>query len=530
MRLLALIIAITGLLYAPVVHLGFVSDDNGLIVNAATGVANHTVLSVFHQDLWHFQDSQSGYYRPLMMLSLILDSALFGDWAGGYHLHSLVWHLVVVFLLGRLIGSVFDPTRGALAAAVYAVHPLVTESVCFISARNDSMALALGLGAVLLAAPRAASPIRLAMATVCASASLLAKENGLIVLTLLPLMDWAERKLDHGWHRYAALATGALAAMFIRELVGPGLHHAPPLDAIDLVSESKLTVIGTMIAKTAWPAPLTDSLHVAYLHPVWTPALAAVGMFVLYAVKFGGRWAQAGLLFFAAALVPGVIAVASRFLIGERYLAMPLIGLIIAFTAVCPTSKRLPWALALMIPWATLSSDRIRDWTSDLTLAESAHLADPTPYTAAWYGHELASVQRVAEALPLLKEATAGTPPTCAFAAEWIHGERVVNGPKAAIQAAHTVWERRCANGPGVRGAWAYALLADGNLKDADALLTPRPAQCDASLSVALVTVHALFGEDDAAERCAQQSGIPSEILWAEVAVLTERSAEWTDR
>ena len=209
---------------------------------------------------------------------------------------------------------------------------------------------------------------------------------------------------------------------------------------------------------------------------------------------------------------------------------MPLVGLIIAFAAVCPASKRLPWALTLMIPWALISHDRIRDWTSDLTLAESAYLTHQTPYTAAWYGHELASAQRVAEALPFLNEATTGTPPTCAFAAEWIHGERVANGPKAAIQAAKTVWERRCAHGPGVRGAWAYALLANGNTGDADALLTPRPAQCDASVAVAMVTVHSLLNETEAAKRCATQSGIPSEVLWAEVGILSDRSATATDR
>jgi len=524
MRLLALIIALTGLIYAPVVNLGFVSDDNGLIVNATTGVASHTVLSVFHQDLWHFQDSQSGYYRPLMMLSLLFDSAVFGDWAGGYHLHSLAWHLLVVFLLGRLLGSVFDPTRGAIAAAVYAVHPLVTESVCFISARNDSMALAFGFLAVLLASPRNSGSIRLVAGTVCACASLLAKENGLIVLLLLPLMDWAEERTERGWHRHAALATGAFSALFVREIVGPGLHHAPPLDAAQLVSESKLAVVGTMIAKIPWPVPLTDSLHIAYLNPVNLPALAAAALFVFYTAVFGGRWGRVGLVFFCAAIVPGVIAVASRFLIGERYLVMPLIGLLISFAAVCPASKRLPWALVLMTPLAAVSHERIRDWTSDLTLAESAYTQHQTPYTAAWYGHELAATQRISEALPLLNEATAGHPPTCAFAAEWIHAERVVNGPKAAIEAAQTVWERRCARGPGVRGAWAQALLESGDVSGADALLTPRPTPCDRSLAAAMVTLHSLLNDVDEAQRCAEEAGIPPEQLWAEVEALTDRS------
>lgn len=507
MRFLLLILAITALVYAPVMGLGFVSDDNGLIVNPATGVAGQTVLSVFQSDLWHFQDSQSGYYRPLMMLSLMLDHALFGDWAGGYHLHSLLWHLAAVFMVGRLLGSLFDTTRGAIGATIYALHPVVSETVCFISARNDSMALALGLGAVCLALPRTQSQTRLIGAATMAAAAVMSKENGIVVLGLLPLIDWARGFSKRHLDRHAALAAGAMTALCLREVVGPGVAHSPPLHAADMMADAKLNVLATMLAKITWPHPLTDSLHIAYLETANIPAVAALLFFLAYVAVVGGRWARIGLVFFCVALVPGALAVASRFLIGERYMAMPLIGLLIALCAICPRSPKLAWGLILMVPWAWSSNQRIADWTSDLDLARAAHTSQPTPYTAAWYGHELANEGHVEAALPLFDQATTTDRPTCDFSGEWIRASLAVNGPDAAVETARTVWKRRCAAAPGVRGMWALSLLKSGDIDGADALLMPRPERCDTSLALPVVTVLLKHNEADLAERCATQSG-----------------------
>jgi len=509
MRLLLIILAATLAVYLPVAELGFVSDDHGLITHPVTGITQQTLGSVFQSDLWHFQDSQSGYYRPLMMISLMVDHTVFGEWAGGYHLHSLAWHLLCVFFIGRLLGQLFDPTRGAIAAAMYAVHPVISETVCFVSARNDSMALALGLGAILLTAPRQAGPARCIGATLLTTAACLAKENGLIVLALLPLIDWARFRGPGAWNRHAALATGAMAALGLREVVGPGLGHTPPMNAATLLSEQKLTVFGELLSKLVWPMPLTDSSHLAYLAAPNIPALSAVCFLIIFLVIAGKRWSQAGVAFAALAAIPGLIAIASRFLIGERYLALPLLGIILALTAVLPRSKRLPWGLILLLPWAWVCHKRIADWSTDLSLATAAHKASPTPYTAAWLGHELALDGQLGAALPHYNEATQGTPPTCDFSGEWIRAALEVEGPQAGLAAAQTIWERRCAGAPGVRGAWAHAKLRAGDIDGTMELLTPMPSRCTIHLALPMVTLFLQAEQVARAEQCASEAGLP---------------------
>jgi len=508
---------LTLIVYGSVASLGFVSDDHGLITHPTTGIAHQSVGQIFSLDLWHFQESQSGYYRPLMMLSLKFDQVIFGDWAGGYHLHSLAWHLACVWLIGRLFGRLLGESRGVLAAGIYALHPILTEQVAFISARNDSMATALGLAALWQVGSRHATRRQCIIATVLAAAACLSKETGLVVLGLLPLMDWARRRDSIGLNRYAAIVTGVTAAFFIREMIGPGLLHTPPMNGAELVDAERLSLIGHMLGKLTWPWPLTDSTHLAYIGTVDpTPALAAL-IIMAFASLRGGRWGRAGVVFALVSLVPGMLAVASRYLIAERYMGLAVLGLSVAIAASVPRRKGTLWALILLLPWAWSITQRVSDWTTDLTLAESAHRVGPTPYTAAWLGHELGSAGQPEAALTFLDEATAGSPPTCDFASEWIRLTRITAGPEAALVTAKDVWDRGCAGGTGVRGEWALTHLEAEDVASARTILTPRPTTCSPSLVVPVVVISLLDGGVEQAKHCARTSQVPQQVLQPQV-------------
>jgi hypothetical protein len=522
MRALLLLISAALFFYLPVVELGFVSDDHGLITHPTTGIANQSLATIFEGDLWHFQESQSGYYRPLMMLSLLADHAIFGDWAGGYHLHSLLWHLVCMGMLFGVLRRPFGDGAATVATAIFGFHPLVIEQVCFISARNDSMALALGLTAVALTMPRNASSRRCLAASILAAAACLSKETGVLVLCLLPLMDWARQKRG-GWHRYGALAAGAVGWLYIREMLGPGLLHSPPMNGAATIQAEKITVLSTFVGKIVWPFPLTDSIHIAYLGAPPLPAAAAAVFLLAFLAFAGGRWARMGVLFALVAIVPGLLAVASRFLIGERYLTLPLIGICFAIAAVLPRTTKPIWALAVVLPLAWGGHGRIQDWSTDLTLATSAHMAQPTPYTASWMGHELLQVGEFKQGLSLLDDATSGTPPTCDFAGEWLRAVRISESPAAGVEIGNLLWDRRCAAATGVRGEWAHSLLLNGDLETAMRIMSPPPAHCDSSLVIPFMTIAMLQGDNHSARRCAIDAGGETEEILREVNTLLKR-------
>ncbi len=79
-----------------------------------------------------------GNYHPITLLSLAIDYAFDGPNAKIFHWHSLLLHLlntILVFLLSQSLLK--KPQLALLAALVFALHPMHTESVAWVSARKD---------------------------------------------------------------------------------------------------------------------------------------------------------------------------------------------------------------------------------------------------------------------------------------------------------------------------------------------------------------------------------------------------------
>src|SRR5207247_1305088 len=80
---------------------------------------------------------------PLHLFSYLLDHALWGENAGGYHLSSLLIHAlnsVLCFLVVRRLSG--DAGIGLVAALLFAVHPAHVESVAWVSSRKDVVSTA----------------------------------------------------------------------------------------------------------------------------------------------------------------------------------------------------------------------------------------------------------------------------------------------------------------------------------------------------------------------------------------------------
>ena len=87
-------------------------------------------------------------YRPLRTLLFALQFALFGGAAWGFHLVSLCLHLAAGWLVGALTFKLFG-RGGWLAAAVWLLHPAVSENVLYLAAQGNLLCLCLGLVTVL---------------------------------------------------------------------------------------------------------------------------------------------------------------------------------------------------------------------------------------------------------------------------------------------------------------------------------------------------------------------------------------------
>jgi hypothetical protein len=98
---------------------------------------------------WAFSTGEVSYWHPLTWLSHMADCSLFGQNPHGHHATNVVLHalnaalafLVLRRLTGRLLLS-------ALAAAVFAVHPLRIESVAWVAERKDVLSMLFTLATI----------------------------------------------------------------------------------------------------------------------------------------------------------------------------------------------------------------------------------------------------------------------------------------------------------------------------------------------------------------------------------------------
>ena len=82
-----------------------------------------------------------GYYRPVTTLSYVFDHWLWGLKPFGYHLTNLLLHAICSVSVGLiLIRLDFDPEPALLTALLFAVHPIHSENVAWISGRTDLLA------------------------------------------------------------------------------------------------------------------------------------------------------------------------------------------------------------------------------------------------------------------------------------------------------------------------------------------------------------------------------------------------------
>ena len=135
-----LLITVALAVYFPTMYAPFNSVDDQVF---ATRLLNQKSFSLAQ----HIKPGgQGGYYRPLLTLSFQIDK-----YVGGLHevfMHTFnifihVLNVILVFFLARSIGRVvrfeglFAP---AIAALLFALHPINSEAVNWISARSDLLA------------------------------------------------------------------------------------------------------------------------------------------------------------------------------------------------------------------------------------------------------------------------------------------------------------------------------------------------------------------------------------------------------
>lgn len=356
------------LVYAPAPWGGLVWDDPILIENQLPAFVSwrDAIWPPANIDQW-----SDNYYRPALTLSYMADRALYGNDPAGWHLSNVLFHTAATFglfvLLRRLLGARAGAVAGAVAGAtIFAVHPIHTETVCWITGRSDvvaAMFLIPALHLFLHWRDRLSWPA-LTVGAACLAIAMLSKETAAAGLLLVPALLWlappagapAPRRAPLVWSGAGlALALGLLAVIALRRSAG----MAAAGSGLTTVTASPWTAVQALAwyaVKAWWPWP--QSIFVA---AEALPGAALSGLVILALAAFGAwtlwRWQRRsdglplfGALWFAVACAPALAAALlglAETPVAERQLYVPSAGLsLLIALAVAAAGARRPVALA----------------------------------------------------------------------------------------------------------------------------------------------------------------------------------------
>jgi hypothetical protein len=115
-------------------------DDHFLIVGNYSKIANLSDIGrQFFEDVGHLGQGGS-LYRPMLNVSFILSAQISGTNTWGHHLLNILLHIgACVFLFILLLNLGVSRSISFLSSVLFTIHPALTQSIAYISGRNDSL-------------------------------------------------------------------------------------------------------------------------------------------------------------------------------------------------------------------------------------------------------------------------------------------------------------------------------------------------------------------------------------------------------
>lgn len=131
-----IILIITFLVYLNIFQNDFVFDDNDFIISWQS-VKNGNFISLLKGEM---PVGHEGVYRPIKSIIHVFSYRLFGLNPQGYHIQSLLVHLLCILFVYLIIYNITkNDIISSISALFFGVHPVHVEAVTFITASFDTI-------------------------------------------------------------------------------------------------------------------------------------------------------------------------------------------------------------------------------------------------------------------------------------------------------------------------------------------------------------------------------------------------------
>ena len=320
-----------------------------------------TILDNPHLSDWHtFTSHLDHMVRPVLYASFLVDRLLYGFEPAGYHALNILLHVGSTTLVYAILKMAVEEgaTIPFWTALIFAIHPIATETVTYISGRASGLMaffylLALWLYVRAWDVPASRRPVSMCAALGAWILSIGSKETAVTLPLILPLWDVLVRRVKGASLRSAMLAQVPFWIVLILA-TGWALRH-PRYSALaqfslsirpfwdNVLSQLHVIAYSVYVLFTPWNQSFDHDLPVLHSPTQWPLPLdlallaGSVAASILLAhrlpiVSFGLAW------YFIQLLPTSVIA--RNDLLSERNLYLPAIGLLLACVATASYAKQ----------------------------------------------------------------------------------------------------------------------------------------------------------------------------------------------
>ena len=396
---------------------GFILDNKGLLLQdpRIRELTGENIGLILQHTYW-WPTGETGLYRPFTTLSYLFNYAVLGNanMPAGYHWINFLLHLGNVFLvyaLARRLLREFWPAF--FAAALWAVHPVLTESVTNMIGRSDLLsAMAVLSGFLMYLKGAESAGLRrfawLAGLMAVTAVGVFSKESTVAIFGVIALYEltwWKEREQGRALLLGCIATLLPIAAMLYqraRVLAASQPAEFPftdnPIVGADfwIGRVTAIKVIARYLGLTLWPATLSSDYSYAQIplaHGAWQEWLAWIAVLAAALLVVALYWWNRAAFFLASFAAMTFVPMSNLLfpvgtIMAERFLYMPTIGLLACLVvAIYAAGKRVqikrfaPVVLCVIIAaFAVRTWVRSGDWQDERAMAEASVRTSPNSF------------------------------------------------------------------------------------------------------------------------------------------------------
>ena len=413
-RWLPVWVALAGfLLYVNTLNNDYAIDDGAVIgANPYVQQGLKGLPGIFTTDMWHFENADLGYYRPLPLATFAIEHQFFNNNPTVSHLVNALLYGLTGFLLFLLLLRIFSSYNALFAwvvALLFMAHPIHTEVVANIKSRDEILSF-LNLLLSILLLLRGVGQQKAVWRWLLPSClffylALLSKESAIAGLLIIPVLLYSASSSRPGqiakW--LSPFIILVLVFQFQKYLLLGTVTGAANPDIVSFPYAEAGSKWATAFLHLAWyvklilvPYPLSYSYAYNQLPAAdWSSIGAICGIIIAVLLAFFSlRGLQKrsplslGIFLFAVLILPAMaFTVMKGGVLAERFLYASTLGFCIVITWSLFKLLKLPLEtgvenlamhrsklavfVAIFICYSFTTISRNMDWKNDMTL--SAH-------------------------------------------------------------------------------------------------------------------------------------------------------------